>query len=64
MKLNITKLLILLAEKEMSLQELSEKSGVSRNTVSVIKAGKTCRPDTIGKLARSLEVSVEELIED
>ncbi|MDF2951749.1 MAG: family transcriptional regulator [Anaerocolumna sp.] len=64
LKLNVTKLLIAIGEQQMSIQELAEKSGVSRNTISAIKAGKTCRPDVAGKIARALQKPLAELIED
>lgn len=64
MKINITKLLIALGEQQMSINELSEKSGVSRNTISAIKAGKTCRPDIAGRIAQAINVPLTELIEN
>ncbi len=64
MKLNIAKLLIALGEQQMSIQELAEKSGVSRNTISAIKAGKTCRPDIAGRIAQAINKPLAELIEN
>ena len=64
MKLNITKLLIALGEQQMSIQELSDKSGVSRNTISAIKSGKTCRPDIAGRIAQAINKPLAELIEN
>lgn len=64
MKLNITKLLIALGEQQMSIQDLANKSGVSRNTISAIKAGKTCRPDIAGRIAMAINTPLAELIED
>jgi putative transcriptional regulator len=64
MKINVTKMLISMAEFQMSVNELAEKSGVSRGTVSAIKAGKTCRPDIAGKIAQALDKPLAELIED
>lgn len=64
MKLNITKLLIAIGEQQMSIGELAEKSNVSRNTVSAIKAGKTCRPDVAGRIAQALNKPLADLIEN
>lgn len=64
MKINVTKMLIALGEQQMSVGELAERSGVSRNTISAIKAGKTCRPDIAGKIAKALNRPLIELVED
>lgn len=64
MRLDVTKLLIAIGEQQMSIQELAEKSGVSRNTISAIKAGKTCRPDTAGRIAQAINKPLAELIEN
>ena len=64
MKINVTKLLVAIGEQQMSIGELAEKSGVSRTTISAIKAGKTCRPDIAGKIAQALNIPLTDLIED
>ncbi|WOO35027.1 helix-turn-helix transcriptional regulator [Anaerocolumna sp. AGMB13020] len=63
MKKNVTKMLIALGEQEMSIQELSKRSGISRTTISAIKAGKTCRPDIAGKIAKAINRPLTDLIE-
>ncbi|WP_243008770.1 hypothetical protein [Enterocloster bolteae] len=40
MRLNETKMQIKMGEQEMNIRMLAEKSGVSRQTISCIKAGK------------------------
>ena len=40
MRLNETKMQILMGEQEMNIRMLAERSGVSRQTISYIKAGK------------------------
>lgn len=64
MKIDTKKMLIAMAEHQMSVNELTEKSGISRSTISAIKAGKTCRPDTAGKIAQVLSKPLTELIVD
>ncbi len=64
MRLDNKKLLLLLAMKNMSIAEVVEKSGLSRGTVSAVKAGKSCTYITIGKLAKALDVPVQDLIEE
>lgn len=63
MKINVTKMLLAMAEHQMSVNELAEKSGVSRGTISAIRAGKTCRPEIAGKIAQALNMPLTELIE-
>ena len=41
---------------------VAEKSEVSRQTISCIKAGKSCSPPVACKLAKALGVRVEELL--
>lgn len=64
MKINTKKMMLAMAELQMSVNEIAEKSGVSRGTVSAIRAGKTCRPDIAGKIAQALDKPLIELIED
>jgi putative transcriptional regulator len=64
MRINVTKLLLSLGEQQMSINELADKSGVSRNTISAIKAGKTCRPDIAGRIAQAINRPLAELIEN
>lgn len=63
MKIDVLKMQILLGEKNMSITKLAEKSGVSRQTISCIKAGKTCSPRVTYKIAQALEIDVMELLE-
>lgn len=62
MKLNETKMQIKMGERGMNIRMLSEKSGVSRQTISCIKAGKSCSPVVAYKLAEALGMSVEEML--
>lgn len=53
-----------LAKKCMTYSDLSNKSGVSRITIQKVLNNKVePRPATIGKIAKALNVKVEELIE-
>lgn len=62
MKLSETKMQIKMGERGMNIRMLSEKSGVSRQTISCIKAGKSCSPVVAYKLAEALGMSVEEML--
>lgn len=62
MRIDSTKMQILMEKKNLSLRELAVESNVSRQTISCIKAGKTCSPVVACKLANALNVQVEELL--
>lgn len=64
MKLNNNKLLLTMANACMTIGELSKKSGVSKTALSNYTTGKSNpKPATLGKIARALDVEVEDLIE-
>ena len=64
LKINLQKLQIAMANKAFSSKELSEKCGVSQVTITRITKGvQVARPQTIGKIARALNVPVTEIIE-
>jgi len=62
MRLNETKMQVKMGEEGMNIRMLSERSGVSRQTISCIKAGKSCSPVIAYKLADALGMSMEELL--
>lgn len=53
-----------MAKLGMNYSQLSIAAGVSRQTISYINAGKSCKPDVLSKLAKALEVEPEDLIEE
>lgn len=61
MKLNRSKLYMLLAEQMITLKMLAEKADVSYYT---IKKGltKDIRPDMVGKIANALDVNIRDII--
>ncbi|QNO15315.1 helix-turn-helix transcriptional regulator [Alkalicella caledoniensis] len=64
MKLDSQKLLIGMANACITITELAEKSNVSRPALTKFTTGKSNpKPATIGKLAKALDVKVEDLIE-
>ena len=64
MKICRKKLAIAMIEKNYNIMTLSNLANVSRNTISAIKAVKSWSGDTLLKLAKALEVPVQDLIED
>jgi transcriptional regulator with XRE-family HTH domain len=64
LKVNSEKFLLALAKAEMTTTELKEKSGVGRNTISkILNNVATVRPVKIGRLAKALNVPVEQIID-
>ena len=64
MKLNVLKIQILMAEKELSIKRLAEVSGVSRQTISCIISGKGCSVMVAYKIAKALGLELEELVKE
>lgn len=63
-RLDDIKLYIAMSRSGLNTGEIAEKAGISRNTLSLIKNGKICTPQTAQKIATALEVDVTELIEN
>jgi transcriptional regulator with XRE-family HTH domain len=64
MKLNPNKLDICMADACMSVDELAEKSGVSKNTLYSYRRGmKNPRGVTVGRIAKALGVKAVEIID-
>lgn len=64
MKIKIHKINLILAEKEMTVGNLSGLCGISRQNISTILKRGTCAPKTAGKLAKGLGVCVDEIVEE
>lgn len=62
MKLDIVKIVQILAEQGLTKSELAARSGVSRQQISTIIGRGTCTPKTAGKLAAGLGLSVGEIM--
>jgi DNA-binding Xre family transcriptional regulator len=64
LRISSDKFLVALAKSGMTTTELKVKSGVGRNTISKIINNETAvRPVVVGKLARALEVQVEQILD-
>ncbi|MDS0526084.1 helix-turn-helix transcriptional regulator [Clostridium sp. SHJSY1] len=65
MKIDNKKLDIAMAYSCLSVNELSRKSGVNIVTLTRVRKGtQDIMPKTVGKIAKALETSVEEIIQD
>ena len=47
----------------LTMEQLAIKSGVSRQTLSLARAGKRIKPDTAAKIAVALDVDISDIIE-
>lgn len=63
MRIDRIKLIAEMARKRVTVKELSSTSGVSRVTITSIRAGKTCSTLVGTALARALNVPIENLLE-
>lgn len=59
MTLDRLKLIIALAERDMTTVQLAALTKLSRGTISAIKNGKRCSTDTAQRIANALEISLE-----
>jgi len=65
MKLNTNKLHLAMANACLTMSELAEQSKVSRVALTRLSKGTSNpKPATIGKIAKALNVKVEDLIEN
>ena len=63
MKVNFQKLQIALATSCMNPYDLCKEIGLQSQTYRRIAAGNKCKPATVGKIAKALNVPVTEIIE-
>ncbi|MEE1061292.1 MAG: helix-turn-helix transcriptional regulator [Ruminococcus sp.] len=63
MRIDRIKLAVAMAKRDVTQAQLAEKAGISRGTVSYIHCGKSCSNDIGVKIAKALNVSIDELIE-
>lgn len=63
--INLNRLYILMGEKCINNKNLCDKANISYNAFYKIKTGKS-KPkiDTIGKIAKALDVDIKELLEE
>ena len=64
MKLDVMRIVLILAERGMTKAEFAARSGVSRQQISTIMGRGTCAPKTAGKLAAGLGIPVAEITKE
>ncbi len=64
MRIDRIKLVTELAKQDLTQKRLAELSGVSRATINYIRSGKSCTDEIGCKIARALNVPIEQLLEN
>ena len=64
MRIDRKKLVCAMMDKEINVKELARKSGVSKQTISNVKNGKSCIDAVGNAIANALGVDVADLLED
>ncbi len=64
MRVNENKLMIALANACMNSYDLCKKAGIQYQTFRRIISGGKCKPATLGKIAKALQVPVTDIIEN
>lgn len=64
MKIDASKIKIILAERGMTRAELAAVCGISRQNISTILTRGTCELRTAGKIAKGLNVPVSEIMKE
>lgn len=54
----------IMVDRDMKLRQLQELSGVSKQTLSAVSNGKSCKYETACKIATALKINVTDLIEE
>ena len=64
MRIDRIKLITEMAKRDMTLNDLVAATGTSRTTISGVKHGRSCSADTAEKIAKALNVPINELLEN
>lgn len=64
LKIDAKKLELSQAKKGINTNQIILKSGLTEKTIQNIKNGKPCRPLSVHKLAKALEVDVTEILKE
>lgn len=64
MRVDRVKLIAEMARQDIKVSELAKKAGVSRNTITAMRSGKSCYRNTVIHVARALGMDPQELIKE
>lgn len=63
MRIDRAKFAAELVRADLNVNGIAEKAGLSRNTITAVRSGKTCSQKTVEKIAAGLGVPVEDLLQ-
>lgn len=63
MRIDRVKLVSELIRQDLTQKRLAELSGISRATINYIRSGKSCTDEVGHKIAKALNVPIEQLLE-
>ena len=64
MRIDRVKLITEMARQSLKVNDLAQRAGVSRMTITAIRGGKSCNKNTALHIARALGVDVTEIMEE
>jgi len=64
MKLDVKKIKLILASQELNQSDLAKKCRISRQQLNSILLRESCTLKTVGKIAKSLGVPVQEIVKE
>lgn len=64
MRIDRIKILTIMAKQSLNQTQLAAKTQMSRGNLSTIVNGKTCKPETVLRIAKALDVEIKDLIEE
>lgn len=64
MKLDVPKIKLILAEREMNQSDLAKKCGVNRQQINNILSRGSCTLKTMGKISKALGMPVQEIVKE
>lgn len=64
MRLDVLKIKLIIARKELNQTDLAKRCGMRRQALNEIFNRGTCTLKTIGKIAKALDVDVTEIIKE
>ena len=64
LKIDGKKMEVTMAQKNMSLSDLSKQAGLSRQTLYKVRMGRNARVTTVGGIAKALGIDPTEIIKE
>lgn len=64
MRIDRVKLIAEMARQNIRVNDLAEKAGISRVTITAMRGGKSCNKNSVLHIARALGIEVADIIEE